>query len=329
MTTIQGNAKKTCVGLALGAGAARGWAHIGILQGLEDVGIRPDIVCGTSAGAMVGGAYVAGHLEDLEQWLRSLSRLDVVRFYDVSWSSSGLLAGKSIFNFFRQRFGDVQIESLSQSYAAVATNLRTGNETCFRSGSLLDAVRASISVPGLLEPFYLKGEWYVDGGIVNPIPVSVCRILGADIVIAVDVNHHWKSKIEKPSAPVDEESHRDGAEEHQEADNFPFRLTRDFKDRLGEAISGLWRGNSEKPGLFSVLTNATHFMQESITRSRLAVDPPDIFLTPNTNGIGLMEFHRADEAIEIGKACIRSNQDQLSRILSAASQSIEKNESRN
>jgi NTE family protein len=303
--------ERSQVGLALGAGAARGWTHIGILQGLMEIGIKPDIICGTSAGALVGGAYVAGQLEDLEQWLRSLSRLDVIRFYDVSWSSSGLLAGKRIINFFRQRFGDVEIESLPQPYAAVATNLRTGRETCFRSGSLLDAVRASISVPGLLEPFYLDGEWYVDGGIVNPIPVSTCRILGADVVIAVDVNRDWKSKIEKQQAPLENDPKQNALDENHDPEIFPLRLTKGFKDRVGEAISGLWRGNTEKPGLYAVLNNTTHFMQESITRSRLAVDPPDTILCPKTNGIGLMDFHRAAEAIEIGKRCIYRREPEL------------------
>lgn len=122
---------KCQIGIALGSGAALGWAHIGIIQGLIEAGIKPDIVYGASAGALVGGAYVAGQLEELERWLCTLSRMDVVRFYDLSWSSSGLFAGKRIINFFRQRFGDVDIQSLPQPYAAVATNLRTGIEVWF------------------------------------------------------------------------------------------------------------------------------------------------------------------------------------------------------
>ncbi len=176
------------IGLALGSGAARGWAHIGVIQALAENGIHPDIVCGTSAGALVGGAYVAGHMGDLEHWLRTLNRAAVARFFDLSLTSGGLIAGKRIINFFNKRFGDFEIESLPIRFAAVATELTTGHEIWFRTGSMLDAVRASISVPGIFEPFHLNGRWYVDGGIVNPVPVSVCRALGADIVIAVNLN---------------------------------------------------------------------------------------------------------------------------------------------
>ena len=312
---LKHDAKDMQIGLALGAGAARGWAHIGVIQALMDNGIEPDIVCGTSAGALVGGAYAAGHLEELEQWLCSLSRLDVVRFYDLSWSSSGLLAGKRIIDFFRQRFGDVNIRSLYKTYAAVATNLTTGNEVWFRSGSLMDAIRASISVPGIFEPFYLDGNWYIDGGIVNPIPVSICRALGADMVIAVDVNHAWKSQIGKDLKAANYQTASLKSNEALDSEIFPLSLTKGIKDRIGEAISSVWRGNAHKPGLFQILQNSAHFMQGSITRSRLACDPPDINLYPNTNGIGLMDFHRAPEAIDAGKACICGRQAELAKFI--------------
>lgn len=303
------------IGIALGSGAARGWAHIGVIQALAANGIHPDIVCGTSAGALVGGAYVAGHLDALEEWLRSLNRAAVAKFFDLSLTSGGLIAGKRIINFFSKRFGDFEIESLPIPYAAVATELATGHEIWFRTGSMLDAVRASISVPGIFEPFHLNGCWYVDGGIVNPVPVSTCRALGADIVISVNLNkipvgqpaNHFQRKLTvqpTPEAMVTDPPH-----------NLPYRLAQDLKDRVGEALSQIWRGGRNKPGLFYVLNNSAYFMQERITRSRLACDPPDITLAPRVEEIGFMDFHRVAEAIEIGHHCVRQHEREFTLLM--------------
>jgi NTE family protein len=303
------------IGLALGVGAARGWAHIGVIQGLVDIGIRPKVVCGTSAGALVGGSYAAGHLEELEDWLLSLDRLSVARFFDLSLTSGGLIAGKRIIGFFLDRFGDYDIQSLPKAYGAVATDLMTGHEVWFRSGSLMDAVRASISMPGIFEPFHLDGRWYVDGGVVNPVPVSLCRSLGADIVIAVDVN---SGKISRsPVNPKIKSSSKTKDEIVTENDDEPLSasLPKKFKDRIGNALSHIWQGNSAKPGLLFVLNNSAHFMQERITLSRLACDPPDFILHPNASAIGFMDFHRAAEAIAIGKQCVKKNECELTLCL--------------
>jgi len=304
------------IGLALGSGAARGWAHIGVIQALAENGIHPDIVCGTSAGALVGGAYVAGHMGDLELWLRTLNRAAVARFFDLSLTSGGLIAGKRIINFFNKRFGDFEIESLPIRFAAVATELTTGHEIWFRTGSMLDAVRASISVPGIFEPFHLNGRWYVDGGIVNPVPVSVCRALGADIVIAVNLNkiyvgqplNHFHRKL--PGQPSPDKAGT------KDTHNLPVRLAQNLKDRVSEALSQIWRGGQSKPGLFYVLNNSACFMQERITRGRLACDPPDITLSPHIEDIGFMDFHRAAKAIELGKRCVQHEEREIKRLIS-------------
>ena len=303
------------IGLALGVGAARGWAHIGIIQGLVDIGIRPDVVCGTSAGALVGGSYAAGRIEELEKWLLSLDRLSVARFFDFSLTSGGLIAGKRIIGFFMDRFGDYDIQSLPKTYGAVATDLMTGHEVWFRSGSLMDAVRASISMPGIFEPFQLDGRWYVDGGIVNPVPVSLCRSLGADIVIAVDVNSGRLGK--SPDTSKFKSSSKTEDETVTEDDDDPpsVSLPKMVKDRISNALSHIWQGNSSKPGLLFVLNNSAHFMQERITLSRLACDPPDVILRPNASAIGFMDFHRAAEAIEIGKKCVKNNECELTHCL--------------
>ena len=299
------------IGLALGVGAARGWAHIGIIKGLIDIGIRPDVVCGTSAGALVGGSYAAGHLEELEDWLLSLDRLSVARFFDLSLTSGGLIAGKRIIGFFVDRFGDYDIQSLPKIYGAVATDLMTGHEVWFRSGSLMDAVRASISMPGIFEPFQLDGRWYIDGGIVNPVPVSLCRSLGADVVIAVDVNSGRTSNlIDNSNLTSSSKTEYDTVTENDD-DPPSVSLPKKVKDRIGNALSHIWQGNSAKPGLLFVLNNSAHFMQKRITLSRLACDPPDFILRPNASAIGFMDFHRAAEAIEIGKQCVKKNECEL------------------
>ncbi len=304
--------KDVCIGITLGARAARGWAHIGVLQEIDKIGIQPDVVCGSSAGALVGGSYVAGHLEELEKWLLTLDKLDVARFLDLSLANGGLIAGKRIIGFFRDRFGDSEIDSLPKPYGAVATDLITGHEIWFRSGSLLDAVRASISIPGIFEPFHLNGNWYVDGGVLNPVPVSLCRALGADIIIAVDVNTGMLNKPPEDSVKRIPGITNDQLINDRDYDPFSSSISRNVKDRIGEVLSKVWSGNNKKkPGLFTVINNSVHFMQEHITRNRLAYDPPDILLHPQTGGIGFMDFHRAAEAIEAGKDCVRKNKTEL------------------
>jgi NTE family protein len=263
----------------------------------------------------VGGSYTAGHLGELEDWLLSLDRLSVARFFDLSLTSGGLIAGKRIIGFFVDRFGDYDIQSLPKAYGAVATDLMTGHEVWFRSGSLMDAVRASISMPGIFEPFQLDGRWYIDGGIVNPVPVSLCRSLGADIVIAVDVNRGRLCRSPetfkfKPSSKTEDETVTEN-----DADHLSVSLPKKIKDRIGNALSHIWHGNSAKPGLLFVLNNSAHFMQERITLSRLACDPPDVILHPNASAIGFMDFHRAAEAIEIGKQCVKNNECDLTLCL--------------
>ena len=180
--------KRMRLGIALGSGSARGWAHIGVLRALHEMGISPDIVVGTSAGALVGGSYVSGQLDALETWARSIGKLDVVRMMDIAPARGGVISGSRLFDAFRRIARDVEIEELPKAFTAVATDFETGREIWLQDGSLHDAVRASISVPGLFSPFSYDGAWLVDGGLVNPVPISVCRALGADQVIGVNLS---------------------------------------------------------------------------------------------------------------------------------------------
>jgi len=287
------------VGLALGSGSARGWAHIGVIKALGDMGIHPDIISGCSVGALVGGSYATGHLDDLETWLKTLRRKDVLGFFDLNLSSGGLIAGERLMNFFRDRVGDATIELLPVPFAAVATDLNTGREIWLRSGSLLDAVRASISMPGIFTPVRIDDRWLVDGGLINPVPVSICRAMGADIVIAVNLNGGIVGK--HLSADTAKSRNASNALDSDQAPGtLATRLKSSLKNSVDTMLSQVWRSENDAPGLFDVLASSLNIMQDRITRSRMAGDPPDILITPRLEHLGLLEFYRAAEAIEEG-----------------------------
>jgi NTE family protein len=303
---------RTRIGIALGSGAARGWAHIGILQELKAMNIEPDVVCGSSIGALVGGSSVAGRLNELEDWLVTLDRLDVVKFFDLSLIKGGLIAGKRIIEFFRERFGDFDIESLAKPYGAVATDLMSGEEVWLCSGSLLDAVRASISIPGIFEPFFMDGRWFIDGGVVNPVPVSLCRALGADRVIAVDVNGCIAEEL-SCTEPGGQQGDRDrGSAQDREA---LLQYSTSIADSPGLQVSLEEKEGRKKPGLFHVIHNSIYFMQKTITQTRLAFEPPEIVLSPDICDIGFMDFHEAEKVIADGRNCVRKNESRLADLL--------------
>jgi NTE family protein len=298
------------IGLALGSGAARGLAHIGIIKALHDMGIGPDIVCGCSAGAVVGGAYAAGYLDTLEEWVRSLTRKAVIGFLDVSLLSGGVIAGERFINFFGEQIGNVHIETLPVPFASVATELVTGREVWFRSGPLVDAVRASISLPGVLAPVQINGKWLVDGGIVNPVPVSVCRAMGADVVIAVNLNSSLVGRHFEENQRKDKSS-----EGPPRVGYLANRIKKGLKGGMELVLSQVWRGESNRPGLFDVIAGSINIMQDRITRSRMAGDPPDLVLVPHLEHLGLLEFYRAEEAIEEGKNCVRREEFSIGEFL--------------
>jgi len=301
---------KQRIGLALGSGSARGMSHIGIIEALEKLGVVPDIVCGCSAGAIVGGALVSGHLGDLKAWLHTLSRKDIFSFFDFALFSGGLIAGDRLFNFFRDEFGDYDIESLSLPFASVATEFPTGREIWFRSGSLLTAVRASSSLPGVITPYCFKGQWLVDGGLVNPVPVSICRAMGADSVIAVNLNG---SLVKKHSVLQEEKAGTKDLTESRMPEvpaQLSDRLKKGIMDSVGN-LTNIWTSNSDAPGLIDVLNATVNIMQDRITRSRMAGDPPDVILTPRLDHIGLLDFHRIEEALEEGERCVNQAADTI------------------
>ena len=282
------------IGVALGSGSARGWAHLGVLRALERAGIRPGVVCGTSIGALVGGAHVLGARERLEQWVLGLSRRDVVSFMDFSLGG-GLLKGEKLVSFLRGQADDRAIETLDTPFAAAATALHTGAEVWLRQGSVLDAVRASIALPGLFTPVWHDGRLLVDGGLVNPVPVSLVRALGADIVIAVDLNadlmgRHWRRPAPEP-APAG-------------------GWLQSLQETLGWPAAPA-SPTLELPSMLDTLATSIHIMQVRITRSRMSGEPPEFTIAPSLSHLAMLDFHRAREAIDAGEAAAQECIEQL------------------
>ena len=273
----------------LGSGSARGWAHIGIIKTLKQAGIEPDIVCGTSIGALVGAAYAAGQFDRLEQWVRKVTWQDVVGFLDISLDG-GLIKGEKLFKNFRDHFSDADFGDLKTPFAAVSTDLESGREVWLQKGSVLDAVRASIALPGLFTPVRNDGRFLVDGGLVNPVPVSVARAMGAEIVIAVDLNsdligRHMRHESDVSKAATESES----------------SLLVKLQSGIASLMSSDTEGEQAKmPSMLDVLAASINIMQVRVTRGRLAGEPPDLIIAPRLARMELMDFHRAAEAIEEG-----------------------------
>jgi NTE family protein len=278
-----------------------------VIRALADAGIEPDIVCGTSIGALVGAAYVGGELDRLEAWVRSLRLQTVMSFLDFSLGG-GLIKGDKLIAFFRSHFVDRDIGELARPFGAVATDLRRGREVWLREGRVTDAVRASIALPGLFTPALHDGSWLVDGGLVNPVPVSLCRAMGADLVIAVDLNADLLGRHLKPGAA---QAARSPAETETPSDTVMARI----QTRMSQL--GFNQDNGPRsPAMLDVLASSINIMQVLITRSRLAGEPADVMVTPRLASLGLMEFHRAGVAIEAGRRAVDAALPQLQVCLS-------------
>lgn len=277
------------IGLAVGGGAARGWAAIGIVRRLREAGIVPDIVAGTSMGAVVGACDLAGRLGALEDFATGLTPRRVFSLLDLRFGRSGLVGGDRLAKLVVSHLDDIRIEELGRPFAAVATELATGHEIWLTSGRLVDALRASYALPGIFEPVRIGRRLLVDGALVNPVPVSVCRALGAELVIAVNLSTDTLAHgTVVQSLPADEE-----------------REAPDDRGEPGLAQSVLRRifgGGADAPGLTGVMMESFNIIQDRITRSRLAGDPPDVMIAPRLGQIGLFDFHRAAEAIAVGVA---------------------------
>lgn len=307
-------AEKKRVGLALGSGSARGWAHIGIIRALLEERIEPQIVAGCSIGALVGAAYVSGNLDRLEKWVRALTFWDVVKLLDIKLRG-GLIEGVALISSFAETVKKIQITDLEQPFGAVATDLISGSEVWLQQGFLPDVVRASIALPGLFTPVKHEGKWLVDGGLTNPVPVSLCRAMGADIIIAVNLNSDIVGKHFRPKEVrhVPDPGERDLFQ--QMLQKLKKELPGNIKipDSIIPATSPSARTKSEPiiPGLFEVMASSINIMQDRITKNRIASDPPDILLTPRLAQIGLLEFDRAEESIAEGYETARRSMPEI------------------
>lgn len=280
------------IGLALGSGSARGWSHIGVIRVLERAGISPDIVCGTSIGALVGAAYAAGELDRMQQWVKEMRWQTVLGLLDLKMGG-GLIEGGKLVDFFRARYEDKGIEQLQKAFACVATDLASGREIWLREGPVIDAVRASIALPGLFIPALQDNRLLVDGGLVNPVPVSLCRAMGADIVIAVDLN--W-----------DLLGHRSriAAENRTDIPPASNSMLASLLAKLRPAITDKTNEQNEEfemPSMLDVMTTSLNIMQVRITQSRLAGEPADAIIRPRLSDIASLDFHRGVKAIAEGE----------------------------
>lgn len=277
--------RKPRIGLALGSGSARGWAHIGAIRALESRGVRPDLVCGTSIGALVGGAYASGELDRLEKWVTGLAWTNVVRLMDITWKG-GLIRGNRLFTLFRTIFEEREIGDLPVPYGAVATELYSGRELWLRHGKLLDAVRASCAMPGLFTPVVRDNTVLVDGGLVNPVPVSMCRALGAELVIAIDLSwgklgpYRDRGRVVAP------------------------RDVPGWLSRWGPKKGRPHEPQVDVPSIFEVFNTSLDVVEMRVARSRLSGDPADVLITPLLPDFATMDYHRAREAIEEGRAAV-------------------------
>jgi NTE family protein len=284
--------RKSGIALALGGGAARGWAHIGVLRALDEAGVEIDMIAGTSIGALVGGCYLAGKLDELEEFARSLTRRRMFGLMDLSFGGNGLLGGMKLNAKMQQHMSGITFADLPKPFVCVASEIRTGHEIWLSSGSLINAMRASYALPGVFEPVVCNKRVLVDGALVNPVPVSVCRAYEQPLVVAVNLHYDLFGR----AAVI----------KHSAGDN---------PNDVGELVVN--KGPSEREarlGITGVMVEAFNIIQDRISRARMAGDPPDMSLLPKLGHIGLTEFHRADEAIRLGYEVTRSQLGELERL---------------
>lgn len=292
---------KPRIGLVLGAGGARGWCHIGVLRALDAMGVRPDVIAGTSIGAVVGAARAADRLEALENWARAQTRRSILGLVDARLTGGGVVGGAGIVAMLRGLGLPEVIEELPIPFIAVATDLRNGREVWLRSGDLVGAVRASVAIPGLISPQQLDGRWLLDGGLVNPVPVSAARAMGADVVIAVNPNAARSGDFWSPGQGL--------------------RGLPDPGELLPEGLRGLWAnrphpdGDAE-PAYLAVVNAALDITSDQIRRSRLAGDPPQVLLGANLPSVAVLDFHRADEAISEGWRLVETQAELIRKAVS-------------
>jgi NTE family protein len=298
------------IGIALSGGAARAFAHIGVLRTLVANGLQPDIITGTSMGAVIGGCYAAGQLDAVADWANSLTRRRLLGYLDVSLSGASLISGSRLARQLEATIGKTKIESLEPRCAAIATEIDTGHEVWLTRGRLLEALRASYALPGVFAPVRIGGRWLLDGALVNPVPVSAARALDARLVIGVNTNADLFGR----GATIQSHGFDDDDEAIPGWDAEPNWRGRVRADKL---LRRKMFGRAGRPGLPTVMIEAYSVMQDRITRARLAGDPADIMISPRLGHIGMFDFHRAAEAIQVGAEAAERSLEQIGQAIEA------------
>jgi NTE family protein len=317
---IKPAASRPTIGLALGGGAARGFAHIGVMRTLVAHGIIPDVIVGTSIGAVVGGCYAARQLDTLEKWARSLTVRGVIGQIDISLSGSGLIRGNHLARQLETALPDIRIDDLPLRFAAIATEFNTGHEIWLTRGRLSDALRASYALPGIFPPVMIGQRWLVDGALVNPVPVSAARALGARLVIAVNLNSDLFGRGTIIASHGSDET--DDATAAEAAKDNGGLLSMFSGERF---LRRHFLGRRGQPSIPTVMIEAFNVMQDRITRARLAGDPPDVMVSPRLGAVGWFDFHRAEEAIAIGSEATEKAIEGVNEAIAALSQPVDAN----
>lgn len=294
----------TKIGLALGGGGARGWAHIGVIRALQEADIKIDYVAGTSVGAMIGAIYTIGALDRLERFAHEMTIDNLLPLIDVSFPNLGLIEGKRVYDFITEYLSNKNIEDAEIPFRCVATNFLSKKEVVFDSGSMVDAVRASISIPGIFVPFKRGDVYLVDGGVVNPVPVSVVQNMGADMVIAVNLNKEPK-QVNNSDSQTDEDSTKDETSQQEENDfvqNLKERYDR-LKNILKDDNNNIdrWLPDSQTGlNIFDVIGNSINMMEQQVTKVNLVDYQPDVLLEPDLSDCGIFDFHLSEPTIQKG-----------------------------
>ena len=310
--------KNKKIGLALGSGSARGMSHIGVIQALREMGIQPDFVAGCSVGAMVGASYATANLDKLTDWALSMTESKIKDFLSLNFSGSGFVNSLKLQKLFEHAIGieSLTFKDMKMPFGAVATNLNNGREVWLTEGSVHEALWSSMAFPGLFPSVLHNNQWLVDGGLVNPVPVSLCRALGADLVIAVNLNADIIKSYEtiQNNDEADESEKPDKVEDSNnknsdDDNNFWQQTKSSFKKAMNLISSDGSKVNAPKG--IDVISNSIHIMSSHLTKSRLVGDPPDVLLQPRLTDVGLLQLHKAEACIAEGRACVERMQAEV------------------
>ncbi|BBO69495.1 phosphoesterase [Desulfosarcina alkanivorans] len=322
MSDMTPPSRKT-VALVLGSGSSRGWAHIGAIEALVEEGIPIDFISGCSVGSYVGAIFASGSLDSLKHFVLSMDGRKVFSYFDVVFPRSGLLDGtKKVAELFSMHTAVERFSELNIPVMMVATDLQRGEKIVLKSGPLLPALRATMSVPGLFAPARVKGRWLVDGGVVDPVPVGVARATEADVVIAVDLNSGIASRRMR-IPPVEEEVTplQDGPKFKSELlvklTDYYETAESNFKHKINELLGR----DSGMPDIIDTVMSSINIMQERITRINLAVEPPDVLIQPRLGALKMMDFDQVELAIEEGYIGVREKMEDIKALLETPSTS--------